>query len=183
MSTKNKSITVKARFRQSEQFFNTVEEHISTYEIQNRYPKGYASIKVKHQINETDFYKCYLYLKAGLSKTVYTNDNSDEFLTAVNILYMATIMSKPLDYSMPAKSKKNIQHDLAKELDKTQQSAYNAINRLKKAGFLVVSEDDLIVPNDELQNLRVVTKAHLEKLGCYPMSYLLNFVVVKNAEV
>jgi hypothetical protein len=168
---------VKARFRQSEQFFNTVREDISTYDITKRYEMGYADVDVDDTISEKDFYMCFLYLKAGLSKTVYRDVGIEHYLTGVNLEYMSTIMAKDLDYSMPSKSKNKVQQALAVELNRTPQSAYNAINRLKKAGYLVVTEDDLITPNPELQRLRVVTKQHLEKIGCFPMTYMLNFVV------
>jgi len=78
---------------------------------------------------------------------------------------------------MPSNAKNNVQINLAKELGRTPKSAYSAINRLKKAGYLVVTEDNLIMPNSELQKLRIITKQHLDKLSSFPLCYMINFVV------
>ena len=114
-------------------------------------------------------------MRSGLAKTVYEDDS--ERLTDVTVEYMANIMAKSLDFTMPANAKNKVQMDLAKEIGRTSKSAYSAINRLKKAGYLVITEDNLIVPNNELQQLRKITKAHLEKMGSFPISYMLNFIV------
>lgn len=171
------------RFKTLKGFFNTVIENIGSYEVnEESVDNTYFSCKIKDTISESDFYKCFLYLKAGLSKAAYKDDLADETLTSVNIDYLAAIMSKPLTFSMPVKSKNSVQANLAEELGKTAKSAYSAIHRLRTKGFLIRTEDNLIMPNNELQKLRVYTKKHLEELGCFPVSYLLNFIVVANDE-
>lgn len=171
------------RFKTLKGFFNTVIENIGSYEVNDKsIDDTYFSCKIKDTISEYDFYKCFLYLKAGLSKAAYKDDLADETLTSVNIDYLAAIMSKPLTFSMPVKSKNSVQANLAEELGKTPKSAYSAIHRLRTKGFLVKTEDNLIMPNPELQKLRIYTKKHLQELGCFPVSYLLNFIVVANEE-
>jgi DNA-binding MarR family transcriptional regulator len=125
-----------------------------------------------------EFYRCFLFIKSALLRTVYSNvDRDDDILTPVNIEYLAAIMAKPLSFSMSVNSKNDVQSELAKELGRSPKSAYSAISRLKHAGYLVQTEDGLIEPMNDLQELRKVTKNHLATLGCFPVSYLLNIVV------
>lgn len=171
------------RFKNIKGFFNTIVENIGSYEVRdNSINDTFFDCKISSAITEFDFYKCFLYLKAGLSKAAYKDDLAEEALTSVNIDYLAAIMSKPLDFSMPIKSKNFVQVKLAEQLNKTPKSAYSAIHRLRKKGYLVKTEDNIIMPNQELQRLRVVTKKHLKELGCFPVSYLLNFIVVSNTD-
>jgi hypothetical protein len=170
------------RFRQTQGFFNTITENIGKYDVIGDIDKDtYVEVNTTQSISEIDFYKCFLYLKSGLAKTAYKNDKVDRSLTAVNIEYMSLIMSKDSDFTMPIKSKNDIQKNLALEIGKTPKSAYSAIHRLRSKGYLVKTEDNLIVPNDELQKLREVTKQHLESLGAFPVSYLLNFIIKEDA--
>lgn len=166
------------RFRQAKQFFNIITENLGKYKQLDENSKDvYREVIISNTITEYNFYRCFLYLKTGLAKTAYSNDDIDSSLTAVNIDYMAAIMCKPVTYTMPAKSKNSVQRALAEELGRTPKSAYSAINRLKKAAYLTITEDSLIVPNQELQTLRMVTKKHLNSLGVFPISYLLNFII------
>lgn len=171
---------IKVRLRKDYRFFNTITENIGSFSIdsetidQNK-ENQIVGARVDGPVSELDFYKCFLHLKSGLSKTVY--EDSSAKLTDVTIEYMATIMSKPLDFTMPSNAKNKVQMDLAKELGRTSKSAYSAINRLKKGGYLVVTEDNIIMPNSELQKLRVVTKAHLKNMENFPVCYMMNFVV------
>lgn len=171
---------VNVRLRRDHRFFNTIVENLGSFSLDKESiddEKSNQTIiaRVDDTISELDFYKCYLQLKSGLAKTVY-NDSSVK-LTDVTIEYMANIMNKPLDFTMPSNAKNMVQMNLAKELGRTSKSAYSAINRLKKAGYLVVTEDNIIMPNEELQRLRVITKAHLDKVNAFPLSYALNFII------
>lgn len=169
----------KIRFKKADQFFNTIREDLGDFELDsNSSNSTYVDATVTTGVDEITFYKCFLYLKSGLARTIYEDDKIDRSLTAVNIEYMATIMAKPMEFTMPCNSKNDVQKNIAKELGRTARSAYSAINRLKKSGYLVTTEDDLIMPNRELQMLRKVTKTHLDKLNCFPVSYMMNFVVV-----
>lgn len=167
------------RFRTAKPFFNLITENLGNYRrLDETSEDVYQEVTVSNCISEYNFYRAFLYLKSSLGRTAYANEDVDASLTAVNIDYMAAIMCKSNDFTMPAKSKNNVQQELAEEMGRTPKSAYSAINRLKKAGYLVVTEDNLIVPNPELQKLRQVTKKHIESLGIFPVSYLLNFIVV-----
>lgn len=171
------------RFKNSLQFFNIIQENVSGYDIIDENEgdlRGFKKVEVAQLITEYDFYRCFLYLKSSLAKTVYGNDES--YISGVNIDYMAAIMAKSLDYSLPVKSKNNQQKLLADELGRTDRSAYSALNKLKNAGYLIITEDDLITPNTELQRLRNVTKNHIKKYGIFPVSYLFNFIISNQNE-
>jgi hypothetical protein len=174
-----KSKDVEVRLRKSYSFFNTIKENIGDCsKIDTSLLKNddvFVNIKVGDTISELEFYKCFLHIKTALCRTVY--DDKESKLTDVTIDYMAAIMCKPLDYTMPSNAKNMKQANLAKELNRSPKSAYSAINRLKKAGYLVVTEDNIIIPGPEYQKLRIITKAHFEKTGCFPVCYMLNFIV------
>ena len=172
----NQSNEALLRFKQLNGFFNTITEEVGSYKIIEDTEDTYVKATISDTISELDFYKCFLYLKSGLSKSVYQSD-IDKSLTPVNIDYMAAIMAKPLSFTMPSKSKNSVQRDLATELDKSPQSAYSAIHRLRNKGYLIKTEDNLIATNGELQMLRIVTKKHLASVNSFAVSYLLNFIV------
>lgn len=180
---KRESANVK--FKKKTVFYNTITEHVGDFTVKENLTEDfnqYQNVDLDGVfLNEYNFYRCFLYLKTGLAKTSYNqNLKKDLALTPINIDYMALIMTKPLSFSMPVKSKNGIQASLAVDLKKTAKSAYSAINRLKNAGYLIVTEDFIIVPNDELQTLRKITKAHLSKTGYFPLSYLMNFIIVSD---
>jgi hypothetical protein len=179
-NTTNKKV-IKAKFKNKTVFYNTITEDVGDFSINNitniNTPMNDITIDGV-LLNEFNFYRCFLYLKTGLAKTSYNQKlKRDVALTPINIDYMALIMAKPLSFSMPIKSKNGVQSSLAKELKKTAKSAYSAINRLKNAGYLILTEDFIIVPNEEMQALRKITKAHLEKNGHFPLSYVMNFII------
>lgn len=177
--TRTKSKEVKIRMRRDHRFFNMIRENIGDSSVTDLEDKDdqIIDVMVGDTIDEITFYKCFLHLKSSLAKTVYDPGDGLGKLTDVTIEYMAKIMSMPLEYTMPTNAKNMVQTNLAKSLGRTSKSAYSAINRLKKAGYLEVTEDNIIMPVNELQRLRKVTKAHLDKYGAFPISYMLNFIV------
>lgn len=170
---------VEVRMRRDHRFFNQIKENLGSFHIDKDDLKDidnqHVEAKVDKAVSEIAFYKCFLQLRTALAKTVYENKKLK--LTDVTIEYMSLIMSKPMEFTMPANSKNSVQMGLANELGRSSKSAYSAINRLKQAGYLVVTEDSIIVPNSELQTIRKITKAHLEKKKSFPVSYMLNFIV------
>jgi len=159
-------------------FFNHVKEKVNKYKIlSNEGNKdSWQDLEIVTSITEFDFYRSYLSIKGGLSQFAH----GGKPITKINIDYMALIMCQPLEFTLPAMSKSNIQTRLAAELNKTPKSAYSAINRLKSLGYLVVTEDGLIEPNRELQQLRNVTKSHLSIQDGFPIAYTLEFIVSNN---
>ena len=160
---------VEVRIRRDHRFFNQIKENLGSFHIDKDDLKDidnqYVEAKVDKAVSEIAFYKCFLQLRTALAKTVYENKKLK--LTDVTIEYMSLIMSKPMEFTMPANSKNSVQMGLANELGRS----------LKQAGYLVVTEDSIIVPNPELQTIRKITKAHLEKKKSFPVSYMLNFIV------
>ena len=165
---------MKYRIKRNKVFLFNIEDNVTKMEIDDS-GEDYINVVNSEYLDEKQFYSLFIYMRQSIAK-VKGLDYAD-YITHVNIDYLATIMCKPLDYNLPVKGRTKSQIDLADELGRNPQSAYNAIYRLKKAGYLVATEDNLIVPNHELQTLRKVTKAHLEKLGVLPVSYLLNILV------
>lgn len=174
---------IKIRLKKSVLLFNHIREYIGKKKVDTTTNNdGWHDANVSDGISEYNFYLAYLMFKRALTKTYYIDNEDDAdvlfgIVSDVNLQYMALIMSKPLDYTMSAMSKNNVQHDLAVELGRTDKSVHIAITRLKNAGYLEVTEDNLIVPNSELRKLREVCKSHLEKQGVFPLAYTIEFIV------
>lgn len=167
----------KLKLRQKNCFPVTIVENITAFEASAVDENNYATFTIQETLSEKEFYKMWLYLRNALARTAYIDDKIDTSITPVNVDYMAEIMAKPLSFTMPSKSKNNVQTKLAEQLGKNAQSAYSAIHRLRKAGYLIKTEDNLIVPNPNLEKLRKITKKHLQTLGTFPISYLMNIIV------
>lgn len=165
---------MKYRIKNNKVFLFNIEDNVTKMEVGDT-TDSYVDILNSEYLTEKEFYSLFIYIRQCIAKI--KNLDYADYITHVNIEYLATIMCKPLEYNLPVKGRTSSQVDLAEELGRNPQSAYNAIYRLKKAGYLIATEDNLIVPNHELQTLRKVTKAHLEKLGVLPVSYLLNILV------
>jgi hypothetical protein len=166
------------RFVDKKAFLVTITENLTPFEkITDLNNLGFCEVLPHNTLTEKEFYILWLSIRNALARTVYKDEPVDTSITPVNMEYLATIMAKPMSYTLPAKSKNSVQKELGKELNKNPQSVYSALHRLKVAGYLVKTEDDLITPNSNLQKLRRITKEHLKKIGYFPMSYLFNVLV------
>lgn len=167
------------RFRKIKLFFNTIIQNVgSAVFTQTASGSEFEDCEVTQSLSESDFYRTFLFMKIALSKSSdIKNRTSLDNLTFVNVDHMALILSKPDDFVMPALGRNSLQGQLASESGRTLKSLYSSITRLKKAGLLVVTEDNLIEPNQELKTLRRITKKHLKTTGIFPTSYIINFLV------
>lgn len=175
------------RFKKLKLFFNTVITNrggFTTIHSDKRTEEilrdGFEECTISASISEIDFYKSFLFLKIGLAKA--DGNKTLESLTQVNVEHMALILSKPDTFVMPSLGRNSLQGDLAAESGRSIKSFYSSVTRLKNAGLLVVTEDNLIEPSSELKTLRRITKKHLDSLSVFPISYVVNFIVTKDNE-
>lgn len=128
-------------------------------------------------IDESTFYKIYLELNNVIGTKRVNGENIDIKISDAPIELMAHIMSKDLDYTLVYRNKNNKLHDLGKELDRSANSVYASMTRLRKANYLIKNEDDLFVPNDELKYVMKKTKESINKNGHLAFDFLFKFFI------
>ena len=113
-------------------------------------------------INENTFYTIYLQLNNVIRYKSKGTEVIDFKISDTPIQLLTHLMCKGTDSTIiyRNKDKKNI--ELAKELDRTPSSILTSISKLKKAGYLNVSEDRILVLNEELTDLVNKTKLHIK---------------------
>lgn len=120
---------------------------------------------VKDTITEEQFYTMYLTMLSTANSFTNTSENKKPLLTSTHIMYLAALMAKPLDYTIPTNSKSNKLTELAEELKRGSQSIYNSIHKLKKDEWIYITEDSNLRLNNTLENLRTIVKTQLEING------------------
>jgi|TARA_R110000851_G_scaffold8694_4_gene33447 hypothetical protein len=124
----------------------------------------------KDVMGEYQFYIMYLTMLSTANGFVETKSETGKVikkptLTPTHVIYLAKLMSKPLDFTIPTNSKSNKITQIAAELGKTAQSFYNALHKLKKHGWVYVTEDSNIKLKTNLENVRIMVKLQLEGNG------------------
>jgi len=120
-----------------------------------------GSLQPVSSIDEFTFY----YLFCTINNITAKHDIAD-----TQLLVLSAILSRPLDFSLPIDSKDGKLTEIAKELSKdskprTPNAIYQSIKRLRDKGYLVETEDSLIVPNAMFQRVRQIIKGQIKKQG------------------
>lgn len=128
-------------------------------------------------IPEFMFYKIYLELNNVIGYREVNGEVVDIKISDAPIELMAHIMTKDLDYTLLYRNKDSKLSDLGKELNRSANSIYASINKLRESFYLVKNEDNLFVPNDELRYVMTKTKEAIAKDGYLSFDYLFRFCV------
>jgi hypothetical protein len=142
--------------------FGSVEELAYDYESKEAIVKPIATV------DEFTFY----YLFCTINNIVAKKSIAD-----TQLLVLASIMSRPLDFSLPIDSKDGKLTVIANELStpekvRTPNAIYQSVKRLRDKGYLVEVEDRLIVPNAHFQRVRQIVKNQIIKKGFATFDYL-----------
>ena len=109
-------------------------------------------------------------------------------LANTQLIVLSAIMCKPLDFSLPVDSKDGKLTKIAEELSemegekRTANSIYQSVKRLRDAGYLVETEDKLIVPSAQLQRVRYIVKREIEKNGFACFDYIFKCYITKDGQ-
>jgi hypothetical protein len=101
--------------------------------------------KTSDALSEYDFYVMYLTILTTTNDVLNKlNELNSQYklkptLTPTHIIYLATLMTKSLDFTISTNSKSNKITEIAIEIGKTGQSFYNAINKLKKHNWIYIT--------------------------------------------
>jgi hypothetical protein len=137
---------------------------------------GTVDINIEKTIDEYTFY--YLYCSIN-------NVTAKNKLANTQLVVLSAIMTKPLNFSLPVDSKDGKLTKIAEELSvddksRTANSIYQAVKRLRDAGYLIENEDKLIVPNAILQRVRYIVKKEIEMKGFATFDYLFKCYITEN---
>jgi predicted transcriptional regulator len=121
-----------------------------------------GKIKVISTVPEFMFYKIYLELNNVIGFREISGDVVDV---------------KILDYTLIYRNKDSKLIELGKELNRSPNSVYASINRLRATYYLIKNEDNLFVPNDELRYVMTKTKEAIKKDGYLTFDYLFRFCI------
>ncbi len=148
------------------------------YKITDMFDNFAENTECVKSIDEFAFYKTYLLLNNVIGiYNIEDNKNTLIELSQAPIDVMATIMTKPLDYSILYRNKDSRLENLGIELNRTTGSIYASINKLRKCKYLIMNEDDFYVPNEELNSLRKQIKSQILEKGHIAYDYIFKFTV------
>lgn len=133
--------------------------------------------KAVSSIDEFTFYKIYLQLNSVVRYRKSGIKIVDMRLSDTPLELMAHLMCKPLDFTLVYRNKDAKLNDIADEIEKTVTSVYTSVNKLRKAGYLVNTEDGFCVPNNECRDLMAKTKLHIATKGHLAFNYMFKFCV------
>lgn len=134
-----------------------------------------GTLHVTGTIDEFTFY----YLYCSINNIVLEKDKQ---LSPTQLLVMSAFMAKPADFCLPSDGKDGKLMELAKEIseddkERTRNSIYQSVKRLKEAGYLVETEDKLIEPNARLQYVRQVVKKQIKEQGVASFDYIFKCLI------
>jgi len=132
-------------------------------------------LEVSGTIDEVTFY----YFYCCVTNVVLPKGKQ---MTPTQMLIMSVLMSKPLEFTLPIDSKDGKLMDLAKEIsndekERSRNSIYQSVKKMKEAGHLVETDDKIIVPCARLQYVRVAIKKQIALYGCASFDYLFKCYV------
>ena len=138
---------------------------------------GDISIVPIKTIDEFSFYKIYLSLNNVVGTKVTPSGNVDIALSDTPIELLAHLMTKDENFTLLYRNKDKKQVELGIELERTAQSVYTSISKLRKAEYIVKNEDNLFVPCQELRDLMKNVKGLIKKNGFVTFDFLFKFCV------
>lgn len=148
-----------------------------SYEIIEQLDNLVVNTKPIKTIDEASFYKTYLELNNVIRYKYVNGKLLDMMITDAPLELMAHLMAKDSSYTLVFRNKDAKLAVIAEELDKTVNSVYNSMSKLKKAGYLVVTEDGLIAPNQECLDLMSKTKDSIANKEHFTFDFLFKFCV------
>lgn len=128
-------------------------------------------------IDESMFYKLYLELNNVLRYKKVDGEVIDMLITDAPLELLVYLMSKDDSYTLVFRNKDAKLMDVANDLNRSINSVYNSVSKLKKAGYLVITEDGLITPNKECSDLMKEVKSTIKNKGHFVFDYLFKFCV------
>lgn len=144
---------------------NTITIEYGGYEELSSHDNIIFKTKAISTINEFEFYKKYLEIKSITGFTMIDGVKLNIALKQLQIELMALIMTKDINFNINWKNDYQQLRDLGEELGRSKESCYKSFVLLKKAKYFITTEDKLVIPNDEINNLRKRIKKYVIENG------------------
>lgn len=138
---------------------------------------GYPVTKVLKSIDRATFYKLYIELNNVIGLRQQGNDIIDTVLSAVPRDLLVHLMLKDKDFTLVFRNKDATLVKLGEELGKTTSSVYSNLSRLRKTGYVIKDEDNLLILNKELRDLIKFVDTTIESGNPLKFDYLFKFCV------
>jgi len=136
-------------------------------------------MNVIKSIDEYSFYKIYLELNNVIGVKHHNGEIIKTYISEVPAELLIHIMLKGNDYTLVFRNKDAKLIKLGKEINKSSSSVYASLGKLRKAGYLIKDEDNLLVLNDELSGLVRNTKSILSSGNALPFDFVFKFCVTE----
>lgn len=122
-------------------------------------------------VNEFQFYFFYVTLNNII-------ETDTKHIASTQLLVLSALMAKPLDFSLPIDSKDGKLKEIAEELSSEEKkrsanSIYQSVKRLRDKGYLVETEDRLIVIESKYEAIRRNVKKQIEENGFATFDFLV----------
>ena len=156
---------------------NNIVIKYGKYEADLTHGTTMITSKAVKTINEETYYRLYLQIKSLIGVQMIGSEKKDISLTAIQIDFMAYVMTKPMDFHIHWKNDKELFKELGKEMDRTHTSLYKSYTQLKAKGYFITTEDKLVIPSNELNEIRRKAKADIAKHGHFSQDITFKFCV------
>lgn len=144
-------------------------------ETQNEF--GEVETKVIKSISPASFYKLYIELNNVVGSRVQGGETISTELPDTPIELLVHIMLKDDDFTLVFRNKDATLVKLANEINKTPSSVYSTLSKLRKAGYIIKDEDNLLTLNQELHDLVKMTKYYLRAGKPLKFDFLFKFCI------
>jgi len=134
-------------------------------------------MNVVKSIDEYTFYKIYLELNNIIGVKHHNGDIIKTHISDAPAELLIHLMLKGSDYTLVFRNKDAKLIKLGKEINKSSSSVYASLGKLRKAGYLIKDEDNLLVLNDELSYLVKNTKSIIKSGKALPFDFVFKFCV------
>jgi len=148
-----------------------------TYKVEEQEDGLIKKTSSVSSIDEFTFYKIYLQLNNVVRFRRSGIGLVDMRLPDTPLELMAHIMCQDENFTLIYRNKDAKLQVIADALEKTVTSVYTSIGKLRKAGYLVTTEDGLCVPNNECSELMKKTKEAIKLNGHLTFNYMFKFCV------
>lgn len=144
---------------------NTFTVEFGKYEEELSHGSVILKTKAISTIKEIEFYRKFLELKNVIAYTKVNGEILDITLTPCHMELMAYIMTLDMNFEITWKRNSQQLKDLAKALNRSTASIYKSYTVLKEKRYFITTEDKLVIPNSEINNLRSNIKKSIDKNG------------------
>lgn len=143
---------------------------------------GELQTKVHKSIGLSTFYRLYLELNNVIGSRLKGNETVSIELSDNPIELLIHLMMKDSNFTLVFRNKDATLIKLADELNKSPSSIYGTLGKLRKSGYIILDEDNLLTLNKELTDLVKMTRKYVADGKPLKFDFLFKFCVTNKDE-